>query len=335
MSKGGGQQQVQTTTSSPPAYAQPYLQHIVGEAQNLYQNYGPKYFQGDTVAPLSSQSQGALSGIEGAATAGNPLLSPALSSAQGILSNNGVSPDQTAAMDPARKVASGELSIGTDQLRQFASGEADPNLQKLIADQQQKVADQVKSSYGGMGRYGSSSMNRDLADRLGILGNQAIDTDRSRQLQALGLLQQTEGANIANRVGAGQSIADMYGTGLSRAMQQQGMVPGLNDMRYADLGKLGGVGAAYDTRAQDLLNADIQKFNFGQQQPWTNLANYASLVSGGTVGGSQTQTKPSTSPVLNALGGGATGAGIAGLLGLSGPLGIGAAGLGGLLGLLA
>ena len=60
MSSGGGNQ---TTTSStqPYAPAEPYLQDILGEAQNIYRSdVGRSFFPGSTVVPFADQTQEAL-----------------------------------------------------------------------------------------------------------------------------------------------------------------------------------------------------------------------------------------------------------------------------------
>lgn len=76
---------------------------------------------------------------------------------------------------------------------------------------------------------------------------------------------------------------------------QNGMAqyaPQLAQMDYNDIAKLGQVGQAYEGQAGAELQSDVDRFNFYQQQPWDKLAQYATLVNGGTYGGQSTSTQP-------------------------------------------
>lgn len=53
----GGQPDEITQTQEPPAFVQPYIRDVLGQAQHLYQNFTPGYFPGSTVAPLSPYTQ--------------------------------------------------------------------------------------------------------------------------------------------------------------------------------------------------------------------------------------------------------------------------------------
>lgn len=90
-----------------------------------------------------------------------------------------------------------------------------------------------------------------------------------------------------------------------RAAQERaiGMVPGLREMDFADARKIAGVGAARDAEAQARLQADIDRFNFGQNVGRQKLGDYAALVRGGTFGGTQTNVTPQFyNPAANYLG---------------------------------
>lgn len=54
---GGGQ----TQSSGPPRWMVPYIQNVLNQGQNLYDNYTPQYFPGSTVAPQSGYTQSAIS----------------------------------------------------------------------------------------------------------------------------------------------------------------------------------------------------------------------------------------------------------------------------------
>lgn len=90
-----------------------------------------------------------------------------------------------------------------------------------------------------------------------------------------------------------------------RAAQERaiGLVPGLREMDFADARRIASVGAARDAEAQARLSADIDRFNFGQNVGRQKLGDYASLVRGGTFGGTTTNISPQFyNPAANYLG---------------------------------
>ena len=83
MSKGGGTQTV-TQNSDPWGPAQPYLQDLMGQAQNLYSSgVGQEYYPFSTVVPFSDQTEMGLQAIENRALSGSPVTD----GARGFLSN--------------------------------------------------------------------------------------------------------------------------------------------------------------------------------------------------------------------------------------------------------
>lgn len=69
------------------------------------------------------------------------------------------------------------------------------------------------------------------------------------------------------------------------------MSPSINAAGYSDLDRLGGVGASEDAFQQNLINADIEKFNIEDQGPYSALQRYSGLI-GGNLGGTTTATSP-------------------------------------------
>ncbi len=116
--------------------------------------------------------------------------------------------------------------------------------------------------------------------------------------------------------------------------QQQAIAqaPAAREFGFADLNTLAGVGGAREAQSQAELQADIDRYNFEQNQDQLALANYMAAVQGGTVGGQ------STKPVFrntagNVLSGAMGGAELAGMVpGMGGGMGAGLGALAGLLG---
>ena len=141
-------------------------------------------------------------------------------------------------------------------------------------------------------------------------------------------------ASKAGRYGSGYQQAALGAALAPAAYQAQqaaiSQVPGAYEFGFADLGKLAGVGAAREAQSQAELAADIERFQFEQQQPLSSLANYMAAVQGGTIGGDKITPyfrQPGLSALGGALGGyqlgqqfgmGGLGAGLGGLLGLMG-----------------
>lgn len=125
------------------------------------------------------------------------------------------------------------------------------------------------------------------------------------------IMEQMQGrVSQAGRYGSGygegaiaQALAPMAYEAQQAAIAQ---APGARQFGFADLETLAGVGAAREAQAQAELAADIERFNFEQQQPLSSLANYMAAVQGGTMGSDTVQPvyrQPALSALSGALGG--------------------------------
>lgn len=206
----------------------------------------------------------------------------------------------------------------------------------LIEQYSRAIEPGITSRFAAGGRYGSGAHTSAISDATGRLG------------QALGGL----GAQI---------YGPAYENERARQMQALGMAPGLAQMDYNDISQLANVGTAREGRAQELVNADISRWDFGQNQPLSKLQAFSQLLQGGTpfsktttssqgpgsggfnlggaLGGAMTGAQLSGAagafmPAFQLAGGttGAMGSGLAAGLGAMGPLGWGALLAGGLLG---
>tara|TARA_R100001463_G_scaffold710_6_gene3267 strand:- start:714 stop:1538 length:825 start_codon:yes stop_codon:yes gene_type:complete len=132
MSFGGSNPTSQTTSTQAPAYALPYLQSILGEASNIYNQGQTAYYPSSTVAGASPETQTALSGIRDTAMAGNPLTQPMT--------------------DLATQTLRGDFLSGDNKYLQGAIKQAtDP----MISNFQTNVAPSIDSQFAGSGRLGS------------------------------------------------------------------------------------------------------------------------------------------------------------------------------------
>ena len=143
-----------------------------------------------------------------------------------------------------------------------------------------------------------------------------------------------QGAMSAGRYGSGyaqKAIAEAVAPQVYQAQQaaiQQ--APAAYEFGFADMNKLAQVGAAREAQEQAELQADIQRFQFEQARPQQKLADYLTMIMGGSGAlGTQTVTPITRNPALGFLSGamggmqlgqgtgigGGTGALLGGLLG--------------------
>jgi hypothetical protein len=140
----------------------------------------------------------------------------------------------------------------------------------------------------------------------------------------------------AGRYGSGygqaaiaQALAPIAYQAQQQAIQQ---APAARQFGMADLGTLAQVGAAREALSQAELAADVERFQFEQARPTQKLADYMTLVQGGSGAlGGQTITPQFRQPALGFLSGGLAGAKAANFMGSTNPAyAIGGALLGGL-----
>jgi hypothetical protein len=113
----------------------------------------------------------------------------------------------------------------------------------------------VNASYALGGRYGSGAHDAAVAQSLGGILNDAYHAERGR---------------------------------MDAAAQ---LAPQLAQQDYFDAQQLAQVGGQRQAHLQDLINAEIQRYNAIQQAPINELALYQNFI-GGNVGGTRTTTQP-------------------------------------------
>lgn len=130
--------------------------------------------------------------------------------------------------------------------------------------------------------------------------------------------------NVTNNINGQFSMGGRYGSGAHQNAIAQGVTsavmpyaqsaaqfaPELAKAAYMPSQVLGGIGTARQGYAQDLINADIQKYNQQQSAPISAITDYMQALSGNWGGGS-TSTQPyqsdnSTNPWLQGAGIGAS-----------------------------
>jgi hypothetical protein len=200
--KGGGGDSVPTTgqtvtsTTAPWSGQQPYLTFGFQQAQNLYNQGGPQYFAGDTVAPTPSETNQALNLQTQRASNGSPLIAAA---------------------------QAGDL--GTAQGNYLSAG--NPYLQNMFGSIANTVTPRVTGAFEGAGRYGSGAYANALTDALtntaGNLAFQNYSNERGNMMRADALapsLANQDYADIAQLAAAGDARRQLAQQGINAAVDR-------------------------------------------------------------------------------------------------------------------
>jgi hypothetical protein len=293
---GGGGTQVQKT--EPWDQQKPYLIDIFQQSQNMYNSgaLAPDYYAGNTVAPQSQWTQNALQMQADRAMNGSASIDTALAGMDNITSGNALA-----------------NNAGLNALNQMTTA-VNPYMKALYEDAAGQANAQIDSGFSGAGRYGSGAHENAKADAMADLSAQMYSHAYDQQLQAA------------------QQAGQLYNTGIGQQVVAGQTAQQLANQAYTDAAALSEAGGVKDDYQQQLINADIDRYNYESQQPLTALSNYNQLIQG-TYGGTSTTTGQQQRGSLlgGALGGAASGAALGSMFG---PVGTGVGALaGGLLGL--
>ncbi|TQX87393.1 tail fiber domain-containing protein [Rhizobium sp. rho-13.1] len=275
-------------------------------------------------SPLIKNGQNAVNNVTtGAAftpTAGNTLT-------RGTnYTNGGIANSQS-----LYSTLSGSTNPGQTSLQGTANGDylnSNPYLQSAIKSANQPLIDQytqqvapgIDSQFAAGGRTGSGAYaaTRNTAD---TTFTKAL-TDQTANIMNTNYANERQ-----NQVAAGTSIGNLYNANAQNALTAAGQVTSGNQAQqdsrnaaasalsgvqnaqaqtqltgagmtgqqrandYYDASQVAGVGAAQDTYADLLKQAEISKWDTAQQQPINNIANEISLLNNGGYN-AQTTTKP-------------------------------------------
>ena len=193
-----------------------------------------------------------------------------------------------------------------DQGNPYLQGAVDKATKPIIQQYQDVVMPGLDSTFSSAGRYGSG-IHQDAAAK-GYEG-------------------------MMNAVGdtAGQMAYQNYGDERTNQMRGMMFAPQMAQSDYQDINQLGAAGSSIDAYNQQLINSDIQKFNYEQNAPQQWLSNYMGTLGLAPWGSTGTQTQPSpnifTSAAGGALGGAALGSAFPGIGTAAGAIGGGIFGL--------
>ena len=285
MSMGSSQPQTQTTQ----VVLSPEQREMMNLALPGIRDFAasvPQRYQGSTIAPFNANQtagqQGALTsaGVQeglarGAAGTSNYWLDP---NALDVRNNPGLQ---------------GNIDAATRPIMQTLTEQALP----AIRANAERTGNFGSSRQGIAEGLAMGRASQAIGDATSNLVAKAYDTNVDAQMKAMGLLPQTQGAQVAGNL-TQSAVGDT----------QQGM-------------------------SQALLNEQVGNFNYDQLAPFLQSKEIMSLLAGMPGGGTTTTAStPQANPLTSALGGAAAGASLGSFLG---PMGTaGGAGIGALLSFL-
>ena len=362
---GGGGSTTTVQKADPWAGQQPYLQNIFQQAQQLYNagRMAPNYYRGQTVAGQSDWTKRALQMQAHRAQSGSALITNAsnamnsLTSGQTLARNQGLNRLNSLTYDDSsgeslQNLASSYDNQGLNALNELASAD-NPYVDELYDRANSQTQAAINGNFSSAGRYGSGAhaaasadaaanlarnmysdlwdKRADAAEAAGQLYNQSEQT-RADMLASAGQLY-NQGFNAQS--GAAQASGQLYNQAAGQQIVAAQTGQQLSNQAYTDAAALSEAGGMMDDYNQQLINADIDRYNYNQQKALLALQNYNNLIQG-SYGGTTTTTgqqSRSGSTLGNVAGGALTGGGLAYMLGASNPIIGGAALVGGLLGL--
>jgi hypothetical protein len=178
-------------------------------------------------------------------------------------------------------------------------------IQPAVRAFETSVMPSIRADFGGGDNYGSS-----------------------RRAIATGLASEALAQNIFNTAATMGSTA--YGQGLEAQSRAIALTPQVLQSLYAPATASDVVGQQQRQYQQDLINANVQRWNYEQMAPWQSLAQFQQFIQGGYGGtstGEVTSPTPQGNRALGAIGGAMSGYALASALGVANPILGGIAGL--------
>lgn len=271
-----------------------------GGSQTVHQNADPWRGQQQYLLDLFQRAQTAADNppeyFPGQTVASQ---TPETTQAQQMLTQQATGGSQQVA-DASTNAAVFNLGAGRDvasnpYLQAAITGAIRPTYQQLT----DVALPAIGSNAEAHGQYGSS--------RQGVAEGLAI----SRANQSAG--------DIAARMSS-----EGYMTGLDNATKTLALAPTVQQAGSMPASQLDAVGQQKQAYNQALIDAEMNRWNYAQNEPWMTAQNYQQILQG-SFGGSATTTSPSAqvNPAMSAVGGAAMGYALAPMLGVAGPVGAG------------
>ncbi len=294
-SSGGGSSSSTSTNTQNPFQQDYYKQQLI-EADRLYKEGGPKYYEGATVAGFT----------------------PAQMESMNLTSNwvTGNAQDMMGSTNNTwQQMMSGQNNMGSD----FSGlgGQFNSNLGDMMSGQ---VNTGAGSPYGDMAdAFTSQAVDQANSAMQGIRGNQVMSGQYGGS--ARGDMLNNQVINETNKQ-VTNNLAGMYGNAYSQAQDQRANAVGMYGQAQVGsmdraaqtqaqaLGQYGNimnmplemskslynnVGLPQQQMNQGLINAQKERWDYEQMLPYKNLEMFSNFINGNMGGTSQTVTNSNSS----------------------------------------
>lgn len=269
-----------TSTVTPDPLTQQWRQDLFGRAGNYLNQGPPQAYGGNWVADPSQATQGGWAQLMQYFSGGVPNLEGANNAIGQIFGQN------NPALAMARRNANQNTTWGVNTLRNWANpNNINPYLRSMYQAAAAPVMDDVNSQFVGGGRFGPSAaygagMTRGLGELSANIYGQGYEQAANRSMaasQALSGIQQNDRARQLSATGL---YGQLFGQQNQQRMDAAGLMPSLYALGAAPGMGLTNVGLQQDAHNQDVIDAERQKWDFGQNAGWDRLMQYASMMSG-------------------------------------------------------
>ncbi len=317
---GSSQKSVQQTSTGPWTAQQPYIMRGFQEAEKLYNSGTPQYFPDSTIAPQSADTSGAIQQMgQGSSLPGDAAaqVSKTLGGAYDVSPEawaaRTYNPNANAFAGTSQNANAGtRANVGFNPYLTQGMNDYIGNVTNAVT---RSVVPRVNQGFAAAGRTGESplaqtAMARGIADAVAPYQFNSAEAEMGRRFsggESLAGRAQSASENQAQRIyGAGESQAareqgakealssrqfnagenalsrgmSAYESERGRQLGAAGLAPELTRAQYIPAEAQLQAGQLQDERAQQELQAEIERFNFGQNLPQQKLNDYLAQVAG-------------------------------------------------------
>lgn len=267
---------VQNNVGIQDQYLRNYWDSVFADYSRNNKDWNAPYL-GETVTPMSQQTQQALGNIWGIAQQPNYINNAAMRFTGGILN--------------------GKNSVNTEgDLRRLLGQSSNKAFGGVLDTQAGKLTDNIDRQFSNSGRYGSAAHSGTVADQVGDFRAKAVSDNWNQNIQnqsnILGQIGGVQNQNVQNGLAASQMAGQLYNN------------------QFAGADRMASVGAQYDDLRTRQNAAAANLWDAQHNQSWRNLQTLGGLLGAAGGGGGSGQVSVSQpSNYLQSIGGALGGAG--------------------------
>lgn len=301
MSGSDSEQIVQNITQAAP-YEVAAFTELYDQAGELYRNYAPEFFPQSRVAPLSNDTVSAIEGLR--AMPGSELSRDVLESNQNLVRTGGVDVNSFGGAQRGREM----FGVATPGDNPITAELADRVTGENVLQFQRSVMPRLRGNQVASNTYGGTRGALAEGIAAGELARVNANT-RANIYQTQ--LNEDRRLNLASGQLGGQLEGQDAQYGLASDQFRAMYLPQALEIQRANLAPLIAAGDFDRAFRQQVLNDEIGRWDFYQNQPYDALDRYMRTLQGVPSGGQSnvsTSPGPSSGGFAGAAGGAASGA---------------------------